>query len=508
MTADRARRILLAALVLGVAGDLLFFDTEMRLGFALWVALVVAVALWFDAGRASAGATDTAHTSARRERAGLLVLAAVAAGGLVVRDAEQLFAFNFLLALAAATLVIWRARGRALAESRLGDAPIAAYAAALSTFAGALMLATRDADAPEVAPGRRQARLAVIGALAALPVLVIVAALLGEADPMFGAALRAISDFVAEDLVRHIVVPTVLAWIVAGWMRGTLVPLGPSPAVPLAPPRVAMAALAPLLYALVVLLTVFLALQVRALFGGAAFVEATAGLSYAEYARSGFFELVAVAFIVLAVLLVADAMLDRSEPAGERSLRTVSGVLLVLVGVLAASAVQRMALYMGFYGLSESRIYALAGMAWIVAALAWFGASVLRGRRERFAAGLLALTVGWVLTLNLLDPDALVARVNLARAADGASFDVPYHAERSADAVPVLLAGAEAIEPAACGELMTLLRARWMNGARAEADWRSWSVRHARTLRLLSAPHDELVRRHCRGPSAVSDRQR
>lgn len=494
MTADRARRILLASLVLGIAGDLLFFDTEMRLGFAIWVALVVVVALWLGVDSAS---TDT---RARRERAGLLALAALAAAGLVVRDAETLFAFDFLLALGAAALVVWRARGRSLAAIRIGDGPVAAYAAALSTSAGALMLSTRDAETAEVAPGRRQTRLAVLGALAALPVLAIVAALLGEADPMFGAALQAISDFVAEDLVRHIVVPIVLAWVVAGWMRGTLVPLGPSPAGPIAPPRVAMAALAPLLYALVALLTAFLALQVRALFGGVAFVEAAAGLSYAEYARSGFFQLVAVAFIVFAALLVADAMLDRSEPAGERSLRTVSGVLLVLVGVLAASAVQRMALYVGFYGLSESRIYALAGMAWIVAALAWFGGSVLRGRRERFAAGLLALTAVWVLALNLLDPDALVARVNLARAQDGASFDVKYHAERSADAVPVLVAGATAIEPAACRELLTLLRARWVGRSGPGADWRSWSVRRSTTVSLLSAPHDELVRRHCRGP--------
>ncbi len=339
----------------------------------------------------------------------------------------------------------------------------------------------------------------MIGSLAALPVLAIVTGLLGEADPVFGGAVQAVVDFVAADLVEHVLVAGFLAWIVAGWMRGSLAPLGPAPSGPLGVPRVALAALVPLLYALVALLTIYLALQVRALFGGAAFVEATAGLSYAEYARSGFFELVAVAMIVLAVLLAADALLDRSEASGERGLRVVSWALLALVGVLALSAVQRMTLYVRFFGLSEERIFALAGMLWIVLALGWFGRSVLRGRRDRFAVGLLVVTAAWIVSLNLLDPDALVARVNLDRARDGATFDVPYHVERSADAVLPLVSGAEALSAEECRTLMTQLHARWIGKADPERDWHSWDLPHARAMRLLAFPVEELERRYCAG---------
>jgi hypothetical protein len=50
----------------------------------------------------------------------------------------------------------------------------------------------------------------------------------------------------------------------------------------------------------------FMAVQLRYLFGGADLVEVTAGLGYAEYARRGFFELVATAALVVPILLVAD----------------------------------------------------------------------------------------------------------------------------------------------------------------------------------------------------------
>src|SRR5207253_952653 len=57
-------------------------------------------------------------------------------------------------------------------------------------------------------------------------------------------------------------------------------------------------------------------------------------------------------------------------------------------------------------------------------------------RRERFGTG--ALVAGWLVlaALNLANPDAVIAGVNLARAADGRPLDVAYAAQLSADALP------------------------------------------------------------------------
>ena len=46
--------------------------------------------------------------------------------------------------------------------------------------------------------------------------------------------------------------------------------------------------------------------QFRYLFGGAALVQVSETLTYAEYARRGFFELVAVAALLLPIMLLLD----------------------------------------------------------------------------------------------------------------------------------------------------------------------------------------------------------
>ena len=229
------------------------------------------------------------------------------------------------------------------------------------------------------------------------------------------------------------------------------------------PTRLDYFGVAPALYALVGLLAAFLGLQARALFGGSAYVLATTGVTYAEYARRGFFELVAVAAIVLVLLLLGDWILDRRTPDADRRFRTAGWMLVALLGVLMASALQRMMLYVSYYGLSDTRLYATAGMAWVGVALGWFGWTILRGRRSRFGIGVLIISAGWIAALNVIDPEVLVVRVNLARALEGRAFDTEYHATLSADAIPALLTAAGQLPAADCADLMHRIGPRWVD---------------------------------------------
>ena len=167
----------------------------------------------------------------------------------------------------------------------------------------------------------------------------------------------------------------------------------------------------------------FVAVQFRYLFGGAELVRELTGLSYAEYARRGFFELVAVAALSLPLLLLADWSLDQRDAVRVRRFRQLAGLMLLLLDVMLASALFRMRLYTAEYGLTELRFYTTAFMGWLVLVFGWFVATVLRGRRERFGTG--ALLAGWLLLagLNLANPDAIIARVNLERAALGRPLD-------------------------------------------------------------------------------------
>ena len=497
MNATRARVLLVAGLLLGVAGDLLFRTPWWGLNLVGWVAMAVVMAL--AAGWLSPAVID----GGRRGRDLVVALGAtlVAATGTILRDAPTLVGFDLLATLTTAAIAVTVARGRPLARFRVRDLLRSWTGAAGAAVVGAPILALRDAEWER--PSRqddRRLRAVVVGTILAVPPVAVVGGLLAQADPVFGDFLGSWRRLGLEEMVGHVALAGVIAWPVTGWLRGVVLPPeraydgGYHP-----PSRIDFFGVAPALYALVGLLAAYLGLQARALFGGQAYVEATSGLTYAEYARRGFFELVAVTAIVLALLLVADWALDRGRPAASDRFRKVGWVLLALLAVLMASALDRMWLYVSYYGLSDTRLYATAGMVWLAAACALFGGTILRGRRARFGVGLLVVSAGWLAGLNLLDPERVVVNVNLGRALAGAEFDIAYHTGLSADAVPALLEAAERLPPASCDSIVTILQSRDLLAGRDAPDWRGWTLPRSRSARLLDPGHDGLVRPRCRG---------
>jgi hypothetical protein len=229
-----------------------------------------------------------------------------------------------------------------------------------------------------------------------------------------------------------------------------------------------------------VLLLAFVVVQARYLFGGGGLVEVTPGLTYAEYARHGFFELVAVAGLVLPVLLAGDWILGA---ASRRAFRVQAGVMVVMVYVILASALHRLQLYQEAYGWTELRFYVAVTMGWLVLVLAWFALAVLPGHRERFTAG--ALVAGFVLlvTVHAWNPGDWIVRQNLARAAAGREWDAEYAARLGGDAVPALV---EALPTLPQDKRQTILRAleHWQRKDRP--DWRLWSYSRMKAREALA----------------------
>jgi hypothetical protein len=244
------------------------------------------------------------------------------------------------------------------------------------------------------------------------------------------------------------------------------------------------------------LFLLFVLVQLRYLFGGAALVGVTPGLTYSEYARRGFFELVAAAALVLPLLLLAHWLLRKEQPAHERIFRGLAGVQILLLFVIMVSAVERMWLYQQEYGLTEQRVYPTAFMGWLAVVFVWFALTVLRGRRERFAFG--AMVAGYLLLamLHFLSPEALVVRVNAARAAAGRSLDVRYALSLSADAVPELISALPSLNPQdRCTVADHLLR-RWSS---PDGSWRTWSLARARAQQAVEEDAATLRAATCPG---------
>lgn len=251
-----------------------------------------------------------------------------------------------------------------------------------------------------------------------------------------------------------------------------------------------------------VLFACFVVVQFRYFFGGAARVLSVTELTYAEYARRGFFELTWVAGLVLPLLLITHALLQRGNrsAAAERIFRPLAGTQVALLFVIMASAVARMRLYQSEYGLTELRLYTTAFMLWLGLVFVWFAWTVLvRSSRQRFACGALVaafLTVG---LLHLLNPDAYIVRANAAHARAGRAFDAAYAASLSADAVPALVYAMPSLSREERCLVARELSALWSQPAPGE-DWRSWNLARSRAWRTVAAHREDLSGAACPPP--------
>ena len=291
--------LLVAGVVLGVVGDaLLRAPGPPGLNLSVWVASVAVAALALH--RHAALALD-------RERVAWLVIGVVFAAGFAWRDAPPLK----LLALGCATLSFALAAHR-LAAAWVRRAGVLRYAGALAlgalhawtAAALALVDATRSTSRAETgrAAGWRRAAAVARGLVIATPLVVVFGALFMSADAVFAELVPNVLRIDFEQIASHILLFSILAWLATGYLRGFLTgtelpPLrlwrdGALLALTPKRPTLGITEVATALAALDLLFLVFVIVQFRYLFGGDALVQVTPDLTYAEYARRGFFELV------------------------------------------------------------------------------------------------------------------------------------------------------------------------------------------------------------------------
>ena len=465
--------VLGVALALGAAGDVLFNGRQLGINVFLFaLCLVGGLAFLLRTGRAPS------HQGRRWMAAPLLLFSAAFAW----HDSRLLTATN-LLALAGAVAL----GGLRRTQHRPQEASVSEYAAGFTsagagTFTGALHLLTEEIPWRDASRGLRGPRSAAVarGAALGLPVVLLFGGLFMAADAVFKQYVTAAVPSFGHP-ASHIVFVTVIAWTGSGLLRDLVARREEDRALPAdwllgrQAPRLGSTEIAIVLGALDLLFLGFVVVQASYLFGGRALVESHAHLTYAQYARHGFFELVVVSVLVLPVLLAANALArDR-----KRLVRALSAVLVALELVVAVSALQRLRVYEQQYGLTELRLYAMGVVVWLVCVFAWASVTILRGRVRRFAVG--AVAAGFVATaaLNVVNPDALIARTNLSRP----QADLAYLGKLSDDAVPTLVArAASAQDPALRAALRAQLAARRV----APADLLSWNASRERARHALA----------------------
>lgn len=353
--------------------------------------------------------------------AGALALASVSA----LRAAEWIVTMSTTLAIVVAVVVLsraWTWTGIALGGLLPVLLPVR-VARWIRRGAGSIDL-----------EGPRPVRAGMVAAVT-IALVVVFAALFGAADKRFSDALGAVTpEFDAASIFGRILVFVLTA---AGALAVCYVALHPPRFDRLAPsPRRSVQLwewMIPL-GAVVALFVVFVGFQVPTLFGGQGHVATTEGLTNAEYARQGFWQLLAVTVLTLFVIAVTVAKAPRNRRGDRIALRALLGALCLLSLVIVASALHRMSLYEQQYGYTTLRLFVTAVEWWLgsVFVLLLISGARMSGRWLPRAVGVGAVLT--VLTLAALNPDAYIARHNVDRFEQTGRIDTSYVGGLSSDA--------------------------------------------------------------------------
>ncbi|MDQ3107941.1 MAG: DUF4173 domain-containing protein [Actinomycetota bacterium] len=429
------RRVLGAVVVAAVATDL-----ALRSGLAG----IAGVLLFFVV---TGGLLASGRVVNRR--AWPLLLAAPGFGmWLVGRDAEWLLGLDVL---AAGGLLVLGAslarRGDPLNQS-IPDV----LGRALHAFVHGVLAAGFALGALRRGDTRSSAPVAVArGILLAGPIVVAIGLLLGSADPVFASFFRLPTDF--GDLLVHLIFLGIGGWGASGLLRmASAAPYGLRPS-----ERRPLGALeaATILGGLVAVFSAFAVSQVVTVLGGDSYVRRTSGLSYADHARSGFFQLLAVAALTLGVLLVVRATVEHHD----RRFVVLSEAAVLLTLVVVVGALRRLALYEQAYGLTVLRLWSVVFALWIGAVFVLFGLSVAGWHRLRswFVPATMALGLAGLFVLNVVNPEAVIVARNVDRFAGTDRLDVPSLVGLSDDAVPTLFDRLDRLSPSQRVEVLERL---------------------------------------------------
>lgn len=268
----------------------------------------------------------------------------------------------------------------------------------------------------EMKASRKHGRLstdAALGICIAVVVVPVVCVLLGSADEMFAGIFdgigKKLTDFDFSVIAKLLFLMIPLGFILFSQVFSPS--LREEPRVEGAHVDAAPSVFTATLIGIAAAFLLFGYIQVKYLFLGREAAAMKGG--FAEYARSGFFELVGVAFLALIVVQPALALCG-----DKRVTRILCLIVSVLTEVVVASAFLRMRLYISVYGLTILRVLVL--WATMVLGVCFIAAAVksVKPDIKIFSFAILFIMVSWTL-LSLMNPPEIIADHNVSAYQNG-----------------------------------------------------------------------------------------
>lgn len=390
-------------------------------------------------------ASAVAATCATRVVGGprrLLMGGAIAfAPWLAIRASAWLLVPDLIAIVVLCTLALTGRNGSALHDSaagyrrRMGRAVIGAIDAPLVAQRGLTNLGGgkwRHSVRPIVGP-------AVLGLTSALVVTVILA----SGDALFASYFE-VGDVVSTALGRFAAACLAMSLVVVA--GGIAVGSEQRPALSSrgwATPRSAIVAFAPLC----VVYVMYVAVQCSTLLLGADHVRDRTGLTFAEYARGGFFQLVAVGVLTFVALTVLRPIARDADRRERLVLRVLGAVASACTIAMVVAAIAKLDLYGDVFGLTMLRLHTTVFAVWLGLALAIAMFALLRLDGEWVVPAVACTALVGVLAMNVVNPERIVAEHNLTETIDSTEFDIAYLVSLSDDAVPAIVTHLDELSP-------------------------------------------------------------
>lgn len=316
-----------------------------------------------------------------------------------------------------------------------------------------------------------------------LPLLIVFLLLFASADLVFQKHLAELFNI---RLDRVTIIQTLLITFVAAGFTGayayafTQAPTAPEASTPKTGPRIGRVESSILLGSVNALFFLFILVQLTYLFGGTHNISAE-GFTYAEYARKGFFELIAVAVLSGLMLLAADRMVVKPGAAHSLAFRLLSAALIAQVMLIMVSAFKRLYLYEQAYGFTSLRLYSHAFTILLAVIFVLLLIKILKNQSEQaFAFPVLIALITFLVGLNLLNPDAFIARQNINRFHQTGKLDGAYLGGLSEDAHAEITTALAITTGETHADIEAALPDRDISGL-SDNSWQSWNyARHGK----------------------------
>jgi hypothetical protein len=440
-------------------------------GLGLLVSLAVVLLRTRDEGvgdGAGEGRTGGAKVAGLAWSAGALALLSVG----TFRAAGWLFVLCLLTAFGCVALAVGRHR-------RVPGVLMAPFTLLFAAFR-ALPWARWGAARLRGAQGANNALRLLASVGLGVVLLVVFGALFAGADPAF--------DRIVSGIVPEFSGSTVVRWLLVGSIAGALLlgaaflvesPSSIGDGAPRPTPVRRVEWLVPV-GALLVLFGVFVGVQLTVLFGDRGYVMRTVGLTFAEYARKGFWQLLAITLLTLCVMAVAVRKAPRATVGDRVLLRLMLGLLAGCSVVVVGSALWRMDVYEQAYGFTRLRLFVSAFELWLGGLFVLVMVAGLAKRAAWLARAAVALWVITLLGLAVLNPDRFIAAHNVDRVA-ASNADVWYLRTLSADAAPELDRLPPGARECALSDIADDL-------SENPDDWRGWNLGRAQARQIVPGP--------------------